>query len=158
MNLRRTMIAAGWGFSVVVVPARAQGPCDVVIRQAAQLMGVPAGPASRLTPTPSTEVCVISSADKTASVQLTVMADKQPEQSAMMNRMIAGQAKDKDQTFRDEASLGKNAFSLRESDGVSLFMAGAARTLTLQLRKNRGFTDADVARAVALAKELVAAK
>jgi hypothetical protein len=138
--------------------ALAQGPCDLVIKQASELLGAPAGKSERFKPTATTEVCTVRSADNTASVRLTVMADTQPGHTLMVQKMIAQKTADPDQTFREEAGLGTDAFSLREKGTVAFFMPGPGRVITAGFDKDRGITDADVERARQLARQLLAAK
>lgn len=158
MNSTRVMMAAVAVCAATAASAQAQEPCDLVIQQAAQVMGVPAGKSERLKPTATTEVCTVRSADSTASVRLTIMADKQPGQTVMIQKMIAQKSADPDQTFRAESGLGTDAFSLREKDTIAFFMAGAGRVITAALDRDRGVTDADVKRARQFAKQLLAAK
>lgn len=158
MNPSRTMIAAAFISLAAAPPALAQGPCDLVLKQAAQVMGAAAGKSERFKPTATAEVCKVRSADSAAAVQLTRSADKQPGQTIMVQKMIAQRAADPDQTFRDEPTLGTNAFSLRDKEHVTFFAAGGGHVIAAALTLDRGVTDADVERARQFAKQLIAAK
>jgi hypothetical protein len=158
MDSTRVMIASVVAWAAVASPVLAQGPCDLVLKQAAQVVGAPAGKSERFKPTATTEVCTVRSADNTASVRLTIMADKQPGQTVMVQRMIAQKSADPDQTFSVEAGLGTDAFSLRAKDTLACFMAGAGRVITAGLDKVRGVTGADVDRARQFAKQVLATK
>jgi hypothetical protein len=154
----RAMIAAAFIPLAAASPALAQGPCDLVFKQAAHVMGAPAGRSERLKPTATTEVCNVRSADSAAAVRLTVSADRQPGQTMMVQKMIAQKTADRDQTFREEPALGLDAFSLREKDQVTFFVAGSGRVIAAGLTKDAGVTDADAERARQFAKQLLAAK
>jgi hypothetical protein len=149
----RAMIAAAFIPLAAASPALAQGPCDLVFKQAAHVMGAPAGRSERLKPTATTEVCNVRSADSAAAVRLTVSADRQPGQTMMVQKTA-----DRDQTFREEPALGLDAFSLREKDQVTFFVAGSGRVIAAGLTKDAGVTDADAERARQFAKQLLAAK
>lgn len=158
MHLIRTTVTAALASLAVATTALAQGPCDLVLKQAAEVMGAAAGKSERFTPTPTAEVCNVRSADNAAALRLTASADKQPGQTMMIQKMVAQKTADPDQTFRTEPSLGTDAFSLRGKEQIAFFMAGAGRVLTVGLDKDRGVTDADVERARQFAKQLLAVK
>ena len=157
MNPSRTMIAAAV-FLAVACPARAQGPCDLVIKQAAQVMGAAAGQPERIKPTPKIEICTVRSADRAADISLTIDTSGQAQQSLATGKMIAKMTKDPNQAMKEEPGLGNDAFSLREKDKVFLMFGDGARMLSLRFGRDRGITDADVDRARQFAKQLLAAK
>jgi hypothetical protein len=152
------MVTAAFTFLAAAPPALGQSPCDLVLKQAAQVMGAAAGKSERFKPTATAEVCNVRSADNAAAVQLTMSADKQPGQTMMIQKMIAQKTADPDQTFRDEPALGTNAFSLRGKEQVTFFAAVGGHVIAAALTLDRGVTDADVERARQFAKQLTAAK
>jgi|WetSurMetagenome_2_1015567.scaffolds.fasta_scaffold597987_2 hypothetical protein len=151
------MIAAA-AFLAVACPARAQGPCDLVIKQAAQVMGVAAGQPERIKPTPKIEICTVRSADRASDLSLTIDTSGQAPQSLATAKMIAKMTKDPNQAVKEEPGLGNDAFSLREKDKVFLMFGDGGRMLSLRLGRDRGITESDVDRARQLAKQLLAAK
>jgi hypothetical protein len=158
MHLIRTTFTAALASLAVATTALAQGPCDVVLKQAAEVMGAAAGKSERFKPTATAEVCSVRSADNAAALRLTVSADKQPGQTMMIRKTIAQKTADPDQTIRAEPSLGTDAFSLREKDQVTFFAAGSGRVIAAAVSLDRGVTDADVERARQFAKQLLAVK
>jgi hypothetical protein len=128
-----------------------------VIKQAAQVMGAPAGRTERLSPVKNIESCGVWSADSSGKVSLTLESGQPAAQGLSMAKMIAKMSKDVGQ-FPDEAGLGADAFSLREKDRVFFRFGAGSNTYDLQLTKDRGITDADVERTAQFAKQLLAAK
>ncbi len=157
MNPSRTMIAVAFVSVAVTSTASAQEPCDLVIKQAAQVMGAPAGEAERLSPAKNIEICKVRSADSSSAVSLTLETGQPAAQGLSMYKMIAKMSKDVGQ-FRDEAGLGADAFSLREKDKVFFRFGAGSNTYNLQLTRDRGVTDADAERARQLAKQVFASK
>lgn len=153
----RVMLAAAIVCGAYGAPASAQGPCDLVLKQAAQVMGGVAGKTERLSPVKNIEICGVQSADASAKVTLTLESGQPAAQGLSMAKMIAKMSKDVGQ-FRDEAGLGADAFSLREEDKVFFRFGAGSNTYNLQLNKDRGLSDADVERARQFAKQLFAAK
>lgn len=138
-------------------PALAQGPCDLLIRQAAQVMGAPAGKTERLSPVKNIEICEVRSADSLDELSLTLESSKPAAQGVAMSKMIAKMSKDIGQ-FRDEAGLGPDAFSLRETGRVTFRFGAGSNTYNLQLTRDRGVTDADVERTRQFATRMLAFK
>lgn len=156
MNPSRAVIAA-FVLLAVSSPALAQGPCDLVVKQAAQVLGAAAGKTERLSPVKNIEICSVWSADSSAKVTLTLESGQPAAQGLSMARMIAKMSKDAGQ-FRDEAGLGADAFSLREQDKVFFRFGAGSTTYNVQLNKDRGLSDADVERARLFAKQLFVLK
>lgn len=138
-------------------PVLAQGPCDLVLKQGAQVFGGAAGKTERMSPVKNTEICSVWSADSSARVNLTVESGQPAAQKLMMAKMIAKMAKDIGQ-YREEAGLGPDAFSLRESDKIFFSFGAGSNTYSVQLTRDRGVTDADVERARQFSKQVLAAK
>ena len=157
MNTINAVIVATAVSLAVALPALAQGPCDLVLKQAAQVMGEAAGTTERLSPMKNVEICSVRSADSSAQVRLTLESGQSPAQRLSMAKMIAKMSKDVGQ-FRDEAGLGADAFSLREQDKLFLMFGAGSTAYTLQVTKDRGVMDADVERARQFAKQLLAVK
>jgi hypothetical protein len=156
MNPTLTIVAASV-FLAVASSALAQGPCDLVVKQAAQVLGAAAGKAERLSPVKNIEICSVWSADSSAKVTLTLESGQPAAQGLSMAKMIAKMSKDVGH-YRDEAGLGADAFSLREQDKVFFRFGAGSTTYNVQLNKDRGLSDADVERARQLAKQLFALK
>ena len=156
MNPTRSMVAA-CVLLAVASSALAQGPCDLVVTQAAQVLGAAAGKTERLSPVKNIEICSVWSADSSAKVILTLESGQPAAQGLSMAKMIAKMSKDVGQ-YRDEAGLGADAFSLREQDKVFFRFGAGSTTYNVQLTKDRGVTDADIERARQLAKQVFALK
>jgi hypothetical protein len=157
MHLMRATVTAAFVSLAVATTALAQGPCDLVLKQAAQVMGAAAGKTERLSPVKNIEICSVWSADSLAKVTLTLESGQPAAQGLSMAKMIAKMSKDVGQ-FRDEAGLGADAFSLREQDKVFFRFGAGSNTYNLQLTRDRGITDADVERARQFAKQVLAAR
>jgi hypothetical protein len=140
------------------VPASAQDPCAAVFKQAAQVMGAPAGETESVSPTQTTRVCTVRSTDGAADISLTIETSPSAARRLPMAKALAAASKDPDQKVQDEPALGPSAFSLREKDTVTFMMADPARFLTLRVGKDRGMADADVERARQLARQLLGAR
>lgn len=136
----------------------AQDACGVLFKQAAQVMGTPAGKPEDVTPTKGARACSVRSSDGSEDLALTTTSSPSAAQSLTMAKMIAAQSKDPDEAMREEPDLGASAFSLRDTDSVTFMMGDAARMLSLRLSKDRGVNDADVERARQLAKQVLGAK
>lgn len=139
------------------LPVRAQGPCDLVLKQGAQVIGSPAGKTERMSPAKNIEMCSVRSADSGAGVNLTVESGQPAAQKLMMAKMIAKMSKDIGQ-FREEAGLGTDAFSLRESDKIFFSFGAGSNAFSVRFTRDRGVTDADVERARQFAKQLLGVK
>jgi hypothetical protein len=158
MNPVRAMIVSAFVSLAAVAPALAQGPCDLVVKQAVQVLGAPAGQPERIKPAANTEVCSVRSADRAAEVWVTITAVGKGGLPLATAKMIATMSKEPGQTVKDEQGLGRDAFSMREKESVVLMFADTAREFTLRFTRDRGVTDADAERARQLAKQLLAAK
>lgn len=139
-------------------PASAQSPCDVVFKQAAQVMGAPAGKTESLSPTQATRVCTVRASDGSADISLTIETSPSAARRLPMAKALAAAGKDPDQKVQDEPALGTSAFSLRETDTVTFMMADASRFLTLRVGRDRGVADADADRVRQFARQLLGAK
>jgi len=157
MNSIHVMIAAAVVCATTAASAQAQGPCDFVVKQAAQALGAPAGKPERHAPAKNIEICSVSSADSYREVSLTLETGQPAAQGLSMAKMIAKMSKG-DAQFRDEAGLGADAFSLREKDKVFFMFGAGSSTFNMHLAQDRGVTDADVERARQFAKRLLAVK
>lgn len=157
MNPTPTIVATL--VSLAVAPsALAQGPCDLVLKQAAQVLGAPAGKPERMKPVANTEICEVSSADGAAEISLTITAVGGGKPPLATEKMLATMAKDPEQTVRDEPGLGRDAFSIREKEKVFLMFGDAARGFYVRFTRDRGVSDADIERTRQLAKQLLAWK
>jgi hypothetical protein len=157
MHLVRATVTAAFVSLAVASTASAQGPCDLVLKQGAQVLGAPAGKTERLSPVKNIEICSVWSADSSAKVTLTLESGQPAAQGLSMSKMIAKMSKDVGQ-FRDEAGLGADAFSLREQDKVFLRFGAGSTTYNVQVNRDRGLSDADVERARQFAKQVFALK
>jgi hypothetical protein len=157
MNPSRTIIAAFVSLAVSS-PALAQGPCDLVLKQAAEVLGAAAGKPERMKPVANTEICTVQSTDRAAEISLTIQANSKADLSRSTARMIATMAKDPGQTVKDEHGLGKDAFSIREKDKFFVMFGDTGRDFSIRFGRDRGVTDADVERARQFAKQLFALK
>jgi len=130
---------------------QAEEPCALLEKKASEVMGLPAGKLERIA-SGKTTVCTIWSTDRVGRLSLSL----QPKSGMPLGttRMIAEKSRDPEQTLRDEPSLGKDAFSLREKDKIAFFADGAS----LNFNKDSGVGDADAERVRALAKALLQAK
>ena len=158
MGSTRVMIAAVVVCASTAASALAQGPCDLVVKQAAQVLGVPAGQPERFKPVANTEICTVRSTDNAADISLTLQANSKADLSRSTAKMIATMAKDPGQTIKDEQGLGRDAFSIREKDKFFVMFGDAGRDFSIRFGRDRGVTDADVERARQLAKQVFALK
>lgn len=158
MHLIRTTVSAACALLAVATIAAAQGPCDLVVKQASQVLGAAVRQPERMKPAANIEICTVRSTDGAAEVSATVTGVGKGGPPLAMGKMLATAAKDPAQTVRDEQGLGKDAFSIREKDKFFLMFGDTAHEFYVRFTRDRGITDADVERVRQFAKQLLAAK
>ncbi len=152
MKIAPTLIAA-LALAAAAAPAIAQDPCAAFKAEAASVAGF-AGAKLDVQKSGNNVICEMYTADRRANLRLIV----EPAASAgglAMRKMLAKNQKDPDVKAKDEATLGKDAFSFGTKQQVAFSAAGKGGLYNLTLNRDAGVSSADEERLRAAMKKLV---
>jgi len=136
-----------------LTPAFAQDPCAAFKAQGASVAGFANAKVDTMK-SGNNVICEMYAPDRKAKLGLIV----EPASSAgglAMRKMLAKGSKDPEIKAKDEASLGKDAFSFSTKQQVDFSAAGKAGVYHLSLNRDAGVTPADEERLRAVIKKLV---